>query len=279
MGKIRVAICDDEPNIRSYLAALIRREDAGCEILEYASAEAYLAAGETPDLLLLDIDLGGREDEPRESPPGAGDFPCQSGSPLQGGKGHSPCGRGAAQEEAAASMDGMALAGKLRSFPLDRQPLIIFVTGYENYVYQAFDVEAFQYLVKPIDERRFSEVFRRAADRLSFLERQRQKKLVIQYAGASRVVPLENIYYVESQGHKVLLHLKEGMLEYYGKIGELEQELGGQFARIHKGYLVNLSYVEEYTRGQATLANGERLIISKYKYDDFVKRHLRFLRQ
>lgn len=236
MGKIKVAICDDETNIRSHLASLIRREDAGCEILEYASAEAYLAAGETPNLLLLDIELGGRE-------------------------------------------NGMALAGKLRSLPLDRQPLIIFVTGYESYVYQAFDVEAFQYLVKPIDERRFSEVFRRAADRLSLLERQRQKKLVIQYAGASRVVPLENIYYVESQGHKVLLHLKDGTLEYYGKIGELEQELGGQFARIHKGYLVNLSYVEEYTRGQVTLANGERLIISKYKYDDFVKRHLRFLRQ
>lgn len=236
MGKIRVAICDDEQNIRSHLASLIRREDAGCEILEYASAEAYLAAGEAPDLLLLDIELGGRE-------------------------------------------DGMALAGKLRSLPLDRQPLIIFVTGYESYVYQAFDVEAFQYLVKPVDERRFSEVFRRAADRLSLLERQRQRRLVIQYAGASRVVPLERICYAESQGHKVLLHLKEETLEYYGKIGELERELGGQFARIHKGYLVNLGYVEEYTRGQVTLTGGEKLMISKYKYDDFVKRHLLFLRQ
>lgn len=242
MGKIRIAICDDEQNIRSYLAALIRREDSSCRISEYASAEAYLAAGEDYDLLLLDIELGGG-----------------AGSP--------------------GSMDGMALARRLRSLPLDRQPLIIFVTGYESYVYQAFDVEAFQYLVKPVDEGRFAEVFRRAAEKLSVLEKQRRRTLLVQYAGSSRVIPLENIRYVESHGHKLLLHLKEGTVEYYGKIGELEQELGGQFARIHKGYLVNLRHVEEYARGQVTLTDGEKLTISKYKYDAFVKQHLRFLRQ
>lgn len=242
MGKIRIAICDDEQNIRSYLAALIRREDSSCRISEYASAEAYLAAGEDYDLLLLDIELGGG-----------------AGSP--------------------GSMDGMALARRLRSLPPDRQPLIIFVTGYESYVYQAFDVEAFQYLVKPVDEGRFADVFRRAAEKLSVLEKQRQRTLLVQYAGASRVIPLENIRYVESRGHKLLLHLKEGTVEYYGKIGELELELGGQFARIHKGYLVNLRHVEEYARGQVTLTGGEKLTISKYKYDAFVKQHLRFLRQ
>ncbi len=175
--------------------------------------------------------------------------------------------------------DGMALARRLRSLPPDRQPLIIFVTGYESYVYQAFDVEAFQYLVKPVDEGRFADVFRRAAEKLSVLEKQRQRTLLVQYAGSSRVIPLENIRYVESHGHKLLLHLKEGTVEYYGKIGELEQELGGQFARIHKGYLVNLRHVEEYARGQVTLTGGEKLTISKYKYDAFVKQHLRFLRQ
>nr|WP_300766747.1 LytTR family DNA-binding domain-containing protein [uncultured Acetatifactor sp.] len=242
MGKIRIAICDDEQNIRSYLAALIRGEDSSCRISEYASAEAYLAAGEDYDLLLLDIELGGG-----------------AGSP--------------------GSMDGMALARRLRSLPPDRQPLIIFVTGYESYVYQAFDVEAFQYLVKPVDEGRFADVFRRAAEKLSVLEKQRRRTLLVQYAGASRVIPLENIRYVESRGHKLLLHLKEGTVEYYGKIGELELELGGQFARIHKGYLVNLRHVEEYARGQVTLTDGEKLVISKYKYDAFVKQHLRFLRQ
>lgn len=222
--------------MRSHLTTLIRKEDAACVISEYASAEAYLAAGEEHDLLFLDIELD-------------------------------------------AAMDGMALAQKLRSLPLDRQPLILFVTGYESYVYQAFDVEAFQYLVKPIDERRFPEIFRRAAERIALLESRRRRHLVIQCAKANRVIPLERILYAESRGHKVLLHLKEGTLEYYGRIGKLEQELGLQFARIHKGYLVNLSCVEEYARGQVVLTNGEKLIISKYKYNAFVKQHLRFLQQ
>ena len=281
MGKIRIAICDDEPNMRSYLTALIRREDASCRISEYASAEAYLAAREDHDLLLLDIELGG---ETADSGAAAdGEVAADSGTAAQ--RGAAADGGMAAQRGAAAgagspgSMDGMALARRLRSLPPDRQPLIIFVTGYESYVYQAFDVEAFQYLVKPVDEGRFADVFRRAAEKLSVLEKQRQSTLLVQYAGSSRVIPLENIRYVESHGHKLLLHLKEGTVEYYGKIGELEQELGGQFARIHKGYLVNLRHVEEYARGQVTLTGGEKLTISKYKYDAFVKQHLRFLRQ
>ena len=281
MGKIRIAICDDEPNMRSYLTALIRREDASCRISEYASAEAYLAAREDHDLLLLDIELGG---ETADSGAAAdGEVAADSGTAAQ--RGAAADGGMAAQRGAAAgagspgSMDGMALARRLRSLPPDRQPLIIFVTGYESYVYQAFDVEAFQYLVKPVDEGRFADVFRRAAEKLSVLEKQRRRTLLVQYAGSSRVIPLENIRYVESHGHKLLLHLKEGTVEYYGKIGELEQELGGQFARIHKGYLVNLRHVEEYARGQVTLTGGEKLTISKYKYDAFVKQHLRFLRQ
>lgn len=281
MGKIRIAICDDESNMRSYLTALIRREDASCRISEYASAEAYLAAREDHDLLLLDIELGG---ETADSGAAAdGEVAADSGTAAQ--RGAAADGGMAAQRGAAAgagspgSMDGMALARRLRSLPPDRQPLIIFVTGYESYVYQAFDVEAFQYLVKPVDEGRFADVFRRAAEKLSVLEKQRQRTLLVQYAGSSRVIPLENIRYVESHGHKLLLHLKEGTVEYYGKIGELEQELGGQFARIHKGYLVNLRHVEEYARGQVTLTGGEKLTISKYKYDAFVKQHLRFLRQ
>ncbi len=275
MGKIRIAICDDEPNMRSYLTALIRREDASCRISEYASAEAYLAAREDHDLLLLDIELGGETADSGAAADGGtaadGEVAADSGTAAQRGA--------AAGAGSPGSMDGMALARRLRSLPPDRQPLIIFVTGYESYVYQAFDVEAFQYLVKPVDEGRFADVFRRAAEKLSVLEKQRQRTLLVQYAGSSRVIPLENIRYVESHGHKLLLHLKEGTVEYYGKIGELEQELGGQFARIHKGYLVNLRHVEEYARGQVTLTGGEKLTISKYKYDAFVKQHLRFLRQ
>lgn len=308
---IRVAMCDDEMNIRSYLASLVRKQAVDCEIAGYGSADAFLAAvaaGEEYDLLFLDIDFGGADivsatDIVSGEPAGESFASDEPGEPGSSGASGEPgtSGRSVAAGRCSSSfyMDGIALARRLRGMNLYRQPLIVFVTGYDSYVYEAFDVEAFQYLIKPIDEVRFAELFQRAVRRIAAgAERrqtqtasepkpqsepvaaeaeQRRRSLVIQQAGVRKVVPWDSIYYAESQGHKILLHLKDGILESYGKIGELEQSLPEQFCRIHKGYLINLAYVEEYTRTAVTLTNGEQLLISKYKYDAFAKAHLRYL--
>lgn len=234
---IKVAICDDEKNIRSYLASLIREQKAECEITEYASADEYLSSGMEYDLLFLDIELKG----------------------------------------SASGMDGMGMARQIRGMEQIKQPVIIFVTGYEKYVYDAFDVNAFQYLVKPVNEQKFAEVFSRAQDKILSEAEQKKKTLLIQYDGANKAIPIDNIYYMESQKHKMVLSTKDGKLEYYAKIGELEEELQGHFCRIHKGYLVNLSYVEEYSRTEIILTSGDKLPLSKYKYEDFVKAYLRFM--
>ena len=234
---LKIAVCDDEKNIRSYLIALIREQDVKCEITEYASAEEYLSDGAEHDLLFLDIELDGSE-------PG---------------------------------MDGMGLARQIREREQGRQPVIIFVTGHEKYVYDAFDVGAFQYLVKPVDERKFTEIFRRAQDKILSEAEQRKKTLVIQRGGVNKAIPLDNIYYMESQGHKIMLSTKDGKMEYYARIGDLEEELRGYFCRIHKGYLVNLACVDEYSKTEILLINGDRLPLSKYKYEDFVKAYLQFM--
>ena len=236
---IRIAICDDEANTRAYLSALIWAQSCPCEIVEYASAGDCLADHRGIDLLFLDIELN------------------------------------------AAGLDGMALARQIREGSSAAQPVIIFVTGYERYVFDAFDVGAFQYLLKPVDEERFAQVFARAADQI----RERRQRpghppaLTLRCAGVSRTVPLDSICYIESSGHKVVLRLKDGDLSCYAKIRDLEAELGGRFCRIHKGYLVNLAHVEGYSKTELTLTSGERLPISKYKYRDFVKAHLRFLKR
>lgn len=238
---IKIAICDDEKNIRSYLTALVREQNTECEITEYDSAEKYMSDGTAYDydLLFLDIELN-------------------------------------------SSVSGVELAKQIRSREQIRQPVIIFVTGYEKYVYDAFDVDALHYLVKPINERKFAEVFRRAQDKiLSETEQKRnyfkKKSLVIQHAGANKAIPLDSIYYLESQSHKIVLYTKDGELIYYARIKDLEEELRGNFCRVHKGYLVNLAYVDEYSKTELILANGAKTPISKYKYEDFVKSYLRFI--
>ena len=236
---IRIAICDDEANTRAYLSSLIVAQSCPCEIVEYASAGDCLADTQELDLLFLDIEL---------APSGSG-------------------------------LDGMALARTIRERATGPQPVIIFVTGYERYVFDAFDVGAFQYLLKPVDEEKFAQVFTRAVAQIGTAKEKPGPVLTLQSANASKTVPLDSIYYIESSNHKVELHLKDGVFACYAKIGDLELELQDQFFRIHKGYLVNLSYVDGYSKTEVTLTNGERLLLSKYKYRDFVKAYLRFLKR
>ena len=182
-------------------------------------------------------------------------------------------------ELAPSGLDGMALARKIRERATVTQPVIIFVTGYERYVFDAFDVGAFQYLLKPVDEEKFAQVFARAVAQIGTTKEKLGRVLTLQSANASKTVPLNSICYIESSNHKVELHLKDGVFVCYAKIGELELELQDRFFRIHKGYLVNLSYVDGYSKSEVTLTNGERLLLSKYKYQDFVKAYLHFLKR
>ena len=236
---IRIAICDDEAPTRAYLASLIQAQDCPCEVVEYASAGDCLADHRGIDLLFLDIELN------------------------------------------AAGLDGMALARQIREGNSAAQPVIIFVTGYERYVFDAFDVGAFQYLLKPVNEEKFAQVFARAVEQIAANRENPQKGrvLTLQSANTSKTVPLDSIYYIESSNHRVELHLKDGEFACYAKIGDLELELQDQFFRIHKGYLVNLSYVAGYSKTEVTLTNGVRLLLSKYKYQDFVKAYLHFLKK
>ena len=234
---VKIAICDDEKNIRAYLSALVKKQGMECEITEYATAGDYFADGVEHDILFLDIELEG---------PGQ-------------------------------DMDGMRMARQIRGMEDTKQPIIIFITGYEKYVYDAFDVEAFQYLLKPVDEQKFAGVFRRAAEQAAAYTGQDKKALMIQYGGTGKTITLRDIYYMESQNHKIAVHMKDGVLEYYARMSDLEEELQGQFCRVHKGYLINLSYVDEYNKTEVTLTNGDKLLISKYKYEDFVKAYLRFM--
>ena len=239
---VKIAVCDDEKNIRAYLVSLIKKQDIESSIKEYASADEYLSDGREYDLLFLDIEMG----------------------------------------SSGALMDGMELARNIRAVDTGRQPIIVFVTGYEKYVYDAFDVGAFQYLVKPVDEQKFAEVFSRAirqimSGQIASEAEKCRKKLVIPYAGGSKSISFHDIYYMESQNHNIVLHLKSGKLEYYGKMGDLERELAGQFYRIHRGYLINLFHVESYDRTEVRMANGDKLLLSRYKYDSFVQAYMEYI--
>lgn len=161
--------------------------------------------------------------------------------------------------------------------------VLIFVTALEGYVFQAFDVEAFRYLLKPFQKAKFYEVLNAAVKKCEERERkvfpEEEKSISIKCGRVTSKVYLKDIIYAEVFNRKIILHTTDGNLEFYGKMSELEKELGEDFFRPHRAYLVQLRYVSRYNATSITLENGQKVIMAKQKYEEFVKRYFQYARK
>ncbi len=172
-------------------------------------------------------------------------------------------------------MNGMETAVRLREIS---DVILIFVTGVKEQVFQAFDVGAFHYLMKPVDKAKLVNVLQRAMQEAK--KRQTSPRyLLVKAAGNHRKIPIEDILYVENNGRKVVLHTRTETLEYYERMNHLEEVLGEGFYRSHRGYLVSLSAISGYDNTSITLDQGDRIYLAKQKYGEFVKLYCRFLRE
>lgn len=244
---MHIGICDDEENVRAYIRKMIEQQNEECQITEYASGEELLQAekenSEKIDVLFLDIAMG--------------------------------------------DIDGMSVAKQLRQIQADKEqaawgslPLLIFVTGYSEYMPDAFSVNAFQYIVKLIKKKDFVNVFTQAVREYQYLTEQKDKtgkEITVGNGANMQTIKADDIFYIESSNHKIFICLEDKKIEHWGKISDLEQKLNPEFFRIHKGYLVNLKQIEGYDRTEVCMKNGNKLLISKYKYQDFVKAYLQYI--
>ena len=170
-------------------------------------------------------------------------------------------------------LDGMKTAQIFRKKANDK--ILIFVSSSREYVFEAYDVEAFQYLLKPVGDRKLKSVLQKAvlktgsrSQEFIIVSRERQKKKLF----------LDDIYYFEIKGRIVDVHGLDGIFTYYGQIGELEDKLQDKgFFRCHKSYLVNLKHVDGYNRQDVILENGERIVIAKRRYGQFVQEVLKVM--
>ena len=208
---------------------------------------------------------------------------------------------------------GMEIAGELRKQHGDT--ILIFVTALSEYVYEAFDVGAFHYLVKPFSDDKLKEVLGKAlrqyerqqqiaalrrtndsmrtrADGMDSVDRSRRYTgesgdryrngqeqnlaILVKRGGISTRVLLEDIIYAEVFNRKVMLHTTNGDIEYYGKLTELSEQTGEDFYRTHRAYLVNLKYVEKYNATTIWLEKGS-VLVSKKHYAGFVRQYMQYI--
>ncbi len=171
--------------------------------------------------------------------------------------------------------DGMETARLLRQRG-DRS-LLIFVTVLKECVFDAFQVEAYDYLLKPLD----CAGFRRTMDRaFRSLEQKTAKDIVIQRGGGCEVVLLSDIVYCEVLGRKIYIHKSGGaVIDYYNRLEDLENRVDGRFFKCHRSYLVNLDYVRGCRAGQVMLSQGGAIPVSRLRERELTQALLRYMKE
>lgn len=172
-------------------------------------------------------------------------------------------------------IDGMETARRLRELS---DAILIFVTGVKEQVFQAFDVGAFHYLMKPVDQDKMTDVLKRAMQEVE-KRKTEHRFLLIKAEGGHHRIPVGDILYAENNGRKVILHTKSGNLEYYERMNHLQEVLGEGFYRCHRGYLVALSAISGYDHDSITVGQGDKIYLAKQKYGEFVKLYCKFLKE
>ncbi len=171
------------------------------------------------------------------------------------------------------SLNGIDVAKKIRT--INEKSIIIFITGLKDYVFDAFDVQAFHYILKPINEDKFRKVLYSAIKNFD----KKDKFIIAKTMKNSTKILLKDIIYIESQKRKLKVHTTYNVTEYYHKISDIEKEIcENTFFRCHKSYIVNLKYVRSYDNIFITLKNSEKIYISKYKLSDFSKAFMYYLK-
>lgn len=169
-------------------------------------------------------------------------------------------------------MDGMTAAEKIRE--LDRDVVIMFITNMTSYAVKGYEVDALDYIVKPVEYFSFSRKLLRAMERV---RKREESYLMIPVESGIQKLAVGEIYYVESFGHQLIYVTKKGRFASRGVMKQAEEQLAPKgFFRSGKSYLVNMKYVEGISEG-CCLIHGEKLQISRQKRKEFMEVLLNYM--
>ena len=164
-------------------------------------------------------------------------------------------------------------------------PNIIFVTAHDEYAIRAFEVQAVDYLLKPVNKERLAAALQRlptlnkktAPNIEKLIEAHKESpgflnRILIRDQSEVFIIPSEEINYLEAQDDYVAVHTNKETLLKYERISKLEKQLDPRiFCRIHRSYILNITFLEKiepYSKDSkiAKLKNGKTLPISRSGY-------------
>lgn len=165
---------------------------------------------------------------------------------------------------------------------IDEPPTVIFTTAFEEYAIKAFDAHAADYLLKPFSKERFDKAMQKALQQKvnmastvadAALKAQEQtSRIVVKDGGKIKIIPLQQVHYLESADDYVKIHTAEGNFLKKKTMQHFEDNLPAQeFIRIHRSYIVNAQLITKITPYErdshlALLTTGAKLPVSKTGY-------------
>jgi DNA-binding LytR/AlgR family response regulator len=159
-------------------------------------------------------------------------------------------------------INGIEVAKRIRHF--NEQALIIFITGFKDYVFNVFEVKTFRYLLKPLDKQLFYKAFIEAIEIIDVTTTNFRDFLHVKKNKQDIIVSYESIQYFEKYKNKVLIVTENGEIEFYGTMNELILLLNMEkFIRVHQGYIVNIDNIELITSKEVILKEGKRIPVSR----------------
>lgn len=188
--------------------------------------------------------------------------------------------------------NGVELASELRT--LKKPPFIVFATAYEEYALKAFELDAVDYLLKPIDEKRIEQTIEKIVrwhqlineENEKRLENREKPNLMINKLAVERderiiLVDIRNILYIGTENRHVFVKTATDKYSIDTNLYEIEQKLKNySFLRVHRGYIINLEYVievEQWFNGTYNLIfiDGSKAPVSR-SYTKNVRQYLGF---
>lgn len=170
------------------------------------------------------------------------------------------------------ALNGIELAKQIRAQNSCVQ--IVFITGYPDFIAEGYEVSALHYLMKPVKPEKLVEVLDRAAD----LRQKERPFLLVSSERETIRLFLDDIYYVESQGHYMLIHTEQMQYRVRMTVSGLLEKLDEGFYRCSRSFIVSLRHVCRITKSEVFLENQVSLPLGRGQYDEINKMMIRYLR-
>lgn len=167
-------------------------------------------------------------------------------------------------------LNGMEVARKVRENVPELE--LVFATAYAEYAIEGYEVQALDYLLKPINLEKITRVLER------FLEEQPEEAAytIIEVDGGTTRLNLDDIIYVEANMGEIRVVLEEQSFHLKMSLAEFKKQLDNRFVSPHRSYLVNLQYVSRLLKKDVQLSNGETIPLSRRRAKDVQKDFIDF---